>query len=164
MALPRIIVGRSPHGERGLKYRNVETNIRASRRSPHGERGLKYVVTGLHEIIPTGRSPHGERGLKSMASQPWSRWNVRRSPHGERGLKYRRRIHRHHHRRTSLSSWRAWIEICGAVIWALLPARSLSSWRAWIEIFFHTAQCAGLNSRSPHGERGLKWLNPKRVD
>ena len=56
-----------------------------------------------------GRSPHGERGLKSgfgliLADR------VGRSPHGERGLKCRRYRHRAQVG-TSLSSWRAWIEI-----------------------------------------------------
>ncbi len=33
-------------------------------RSPHGERGLKYTPTPVSSAAP-GRSPHGERGLKS---------------------------------------------------------------------------------------------------
>ena len=37
-----IVCGRSPHGERGLKYRTRRTRCnRRNRRSPHGERGLK---------------------------------------------------------------------------------------------------------------------------
>ena len=42
--------GRSPHGERGLKYGDGErVALYERRRSPHGERGLKYgrVVTVL---------------------------------------------------------------------------------------------------------------------
>ena len=79
-------VGRSPHGERGLKYTPQITHGQALRRSPHGERGLKclVVVGGLLDI---GRSPHGERGLKFQLSLGSGR--------AER----------------SLSSWRAWIEI-----------------------------------------------------
>ena len=104
-----------------------------------------------------------------------------RSPHGERGLKSR-----HHNNiallRQSLSSRRAWIEIadivdgiCTIKLVALLTesvdwnvgngigARngillSLSSRRAWIEI----AQLLSLpwhqTCRSPHGERGLKFV------
>ncbi|EDN01978.1 hypothetical protein BACCAP_00011 [Pseudoflavonifractor capillosus ATCC 29799] len=34
--------GRSPHGERGLKFRMVHNQTAAERRSPHGERGLKF--------------------------------------------------------------------------------------------------------------------------
>ena len=33
---------------------------------------------------------------------------------------------------------------------------SLSSWRAWIEIRHVCADAIGTESRSPHGERGLK--------
>ena len=36
---------------------------RWSGRSPHGERGLKYDILCLSAVNP-GRSPHGERGLK----------------------------------------------------------------------------------------------------
>ena len=78
-------------------------------RSPHGERGLKCLQYRLIPPLP-GRSPHGERGLKlpdggrrsgsarrSLSS--WRAWieiltivsmmtSTRcRSPHGERGLK-----------------------------------------------------------------------------
>ena len=100
---------RSPHGERGLKSDAAETKARAISRSPHGERGLKYQVADLPFDV-LGRSPHGERGLKS-------------SIRGEVGKPVL----------SSLSSWRAWIEI--------LPTISTRS-----KDF----------SRSPHGERGLK--------
>ena len=37
--------GRSPSGERGLKYRtNIEADQGSISRSPSGERGLKYPV------------------------------------------------------------------------------------------------------------------------
>ena len=58
------ILSRSPHGERGLKYRPVEPNPFPPRRSPHGERGLKSDEKKLEHAL-YGRSPHGERGLKS---------------------------------------------------------------------------------------------------
>ena len=32
---------RSPHGERGLKWRVAVEEVGLARRSPHGERGLK---------------------------------------------------------------------------------------------------------------------------
>ena len=37
---------------------------RAFGRSPHGERGLKYFDTRPFERVRACRSPHGERGLK----------------------------------------------------------------------------------------------------
>ena len=39
------ILGRSPHGERGLKYREHENVKKSVGRSPHGERGLKLSST-----------------------------------------------------------------------------------------------------------------------
>ena len=61
-----LYVCRSPYGERGLKYLNLGNGFLAleARRSPYGERGLKYLAARLHEA-DAGRSPYGERGLKS---------------------------------------------------------------------------------------------------
>ena len=42
---------RSPHGERGLKFRQRRRQVELVRRSPHGERGLKLmhlVIGGYH--------------------------------------------------------------------------------------------------------------------
>ena len=37
--------GRSPHGERGLKYLNHFADLQdCQSRSPHGERGLKFML------------------------------------------------------------------------------------------------------------------------
>ena len=56
--------GRSPHGERGLKYQCLEYVFGDREgRSPHGERGLKLVGRPAHDA-GLSRSPHGERGLK----------------------------------------------------------------------------------------------------
>ena len=146
--------GRSPHGERGLKYGFAKQNYTmleslsswrawieipifwfswstAWCRSPHGERGLKCPATQAMPSLPR-RSPHGERGLKFIAVSLLKHSN-RRSPHGERGLKCRigdlpDGI------QMSLSSWRAWIEIPSRTPRAYTTSRSLSSWRAWIEI------------------------------
>ena len=80
---------------------------------------------------------------------------------------------------TSLSSWRAWIEIflCLGVLFCANSrsphgerglkyeilggefvgfGRSLSSWRAWIEMQRVLSSCVSVMGRSPHGERGLK--------
>ena len=56
----------------------------------------------------------------------------------------------------SLSSWRAWIEIQSQNHDSSLNM-SLSSWRAWIEMPANFAVTLAVPSRSPHGERGLKW-------
>ena len=55
---------RSPHGERGLKFRHTLKYIRTPCRSPHGERGLKSALTVAIVLRSFSRSPHGERGLK----------------------------------------------------------------------------------------------------
>ena len=125
---------RSPHGERGLKSGSTSTGSMAMPgRSPHGERGLKYRSPILAHMRLPRRSPHGERGLKS---RPMGRWAQRtsRSPHGERGLKSHTSPRPRHTGGTSLSSWRAWIEITPNVNCPPRPDESLSSWRAWIEM------------------------------
>ena len=100
--------GRSPHGERGLKYSEIGSKECVPSRSPHGERGLKYKILG-GELVGFGslsswrawiemsigftgefvvcRSPHGERGLKCGWLHSWVCKDCR-SPHGERGLKF----------------------------------------------------------------------------
>ena len=84
----KVEKSRSPHGERGLKFRTILYKIaKVICRSPHGERGLKssscsiylngisslssrraWIEIKTDEIVnlvySTGRSPHGERGLK----------------------------------------------------------------------------------------------------
>ena len=79
-------LGRSPHGERGLKSsRPYHWRSQPWCRSPHGERGLKLQIA-CERIINTCRSPHGERGLKCEIFRRANR-GFSRSPHGERGLK-----------------------------------------------------------------------------
>ena len=100
-----------------------------------------------------------------------------RSPYGERGLKFET-ARRNHMHRLSLSLRRAWIEIrctrtmdCCSRSLSLRRAwieigwsarghsrrRSLSLRRAWIEIMSATASHPTTPSRSPYGERGLKY-------
>ena len=56
-------LGRSPYGERGLKYvKRIVLGAR-KRRSPYGERGLKFSL-GEYPTVHVRRSPYGERGLK----------------------------------------------------------------------------------------------------
>ena len=132
--------GRSPHGERGLKFRQAR---RTARRSPSlSSRRAWIEITGLPENMEAHmcRSPHGERGLKYRPRRP----TVLHRPH-------------HDHRRDalSLSSRRAWIEI--SRLFALsMTCWSLSSRRAWIEIIAFIPADRIDESRSPHGERGLK--------
>ena len=62
--------GRSPHGERGLKFRLLLCRLDMRGRSPHGERGLKYQLIQGHDLGGGRRSPHGERGLKCLGTAP----------------------------------------------------------------------------------------------
>ena len=126
-----IYRGRSPHGERGLKFVEIPSASGVIGRSPHGERGLK----SLEPIC--ARSPLESlpaRGawieIISTTLTPSEIW--RRSPHGERGLKYCGKCHTRKER-MSLPARGAWIEIAKAMM-----------------SFFFTV------CRSPHGERGLK--------
>ena len=148
----------------------------AASRSPHGERGLKYTILvkggvveqslsswrAWIEICDSLRRAHVWKSLSS-----WRAWiemktgrmpptpATCRSPHGERGLKYDSHGAAQDHRR-SLSSWRAWIEIRPRPC-RCRQLRSLSSWRAWIEIRRTIPSSNRPTSRSPHGERGLKY-------
>ena len=195
-------LSRSPHGERGLKSKNQSREInQQNRRSPHGERGLKFYPSvrtrGSRLSLSSRRawieikkakavkrfwscrSPHGERGLKLCHLLNLICLISSRSPHGERGLKSCKVDLQINLKGKSLSSRRAWIEICDVWerkdLWA-----SLSSRRAWIEISVKVISKAlsdsvalltesvdwnrilshiikpTIKSRSPHGERGLK--------
>ena len=64
-------------------------------------------------------------------------------------------------RNWSLSSRRAWIEIPFSPH-AWHQAVSLSSRRAWIEIVSTRFSFTAPNGRSPHGERGLKFIEQTR--
>ena len=100
------------------------------------------------------RSPHGERGLKSCADA------IRRENRGSlpaRGAWIEiGKLLAYAHRLRSLPARGAWIEIptridvCDAS--TSLPARG-----AWIEISSHMSTVCAAKSRSPHGERGLKY-------
>ena len=84
------------------------------------------------------------------------RRDFRRSPHGERGLKYGYRNF-DLWCKVSLPAWGAWIEIHkndAAMCWA----QSLPAWGAWIEIKESPLANSDNTGRSPHGERGLKFI------
>ena len=102
-------VGRSPHGERGLKSWPGAIAVSAAGRSPHGERGLKYL-RHFRKMGFYGRSPHGERGLKFVVE-------IERGLHNE-----------------SLPPRGAWIEITLRFIHYLRFQQSLPPRGAWIEI------------------------------
>ena len=55
----------------------------------------------------------------------------------------------------SLPAWGAWVEIAHDYLLES-KIRSLPAWGAWVEIARAPSTCAPSESRSPHGERGLK--------
>ncbi len=147
--------GRSPHGERGLKFGTASSKQLSQRcRSPHGERGLKY---DLPSACPPSRQSLPARGawieIDSVDSTAWvtgslpargawieiisplrKRCNIYcRSPHGERGLKFDDALTTHDVV-SSLPARGAWIEMTRTLVISALLVRR----------------------RSPHGERGLK--------
>ncbi len=59
--------GRSPCGERGLKFDISRIIIGGTSRSPCGERGLKWASVSDRQATAFCRSPCGERGLKLLS-------------------------------------------------------------------------------------------------
>ena len=99
---------RSPHGERGLKFKHRIVQGLAAGRSPHGERGLKFALFAQNGTIGASLSSRrawieiisgasGSSMVRSLSSRrawieivgrpPDLQSDCRRSPHGERGLK-----------------------------------------------------------------------------
>ena len=102
-----------------------------------------------------GRSPCGERGLKFCRARRNCQSPKRRSPCGERGLKSSPR------RLTPLTSASlpvrgAWIEI-QVIVTPNAFCTSLPVRGAWIEINGACPKVGAIRSRSPCGERGLKY-------
>ena len=121
-------------------------------RSPHGERGLKYPSVTQHNARP-GRSPHGERGLKYTSPMSNCCFDMSLPTRGAWIEIHRRPVFSAPS--ASLPTRGAWIEMSRSPRWSA-PPWSLPTRGAWIEI---TPDCGILEAaegRSPHGERGLK--------
>ena len=58
------IKGRSPHGERGLKYQVDQGPAGVNQSLPSRGAWIEIRPMTQQEIADQGRSPHGERGLK----------------------------------------------------------------------------------------------------
>ena len=102
------------------------------------------------------RSPHGERGLKSLASLAFPSSSLSLPSRGA-WIEIAALISVPHLLHMSLPSRGAWIEI-GKTKAAATTSGSLPSRGAWIEIFEIIKKPLDSNCRSPHGERGLKFL------
>ena len=124
-------LGRSPYGERGLKYPTL-------RRRHHAHQSLSLRRAWIE--IPATWIRHGRPASLSLR-RAWIEIDLRlrstprqrgRSPYGERGLKSCGQNHHHQ------------------------DAKSLSLRRAWIEMGTQSNESTANSSRSPYGERGLK--------
>ena len=129
-----------------------------SSRTPHGVRGLKYNVLRLSAIDSMS---HPSRGAWIEILIPtYARSSAGRTPHGVRGLKYSC------HRSCRLSPRVAPLTGCVDLSLAVAGLRSAPSSHpsrgAWIEIAGTVMQNV-LPRRTPHGVRGLKFENVKRV-
>ena len=61
-----------------------------------------------------------------------------------------------------LPAWGAWIEITQLAS-ACMASEPLPAWGAWIEINEQRAVAKEEGRRSPHGERGLKFLEIEKL-
>ena len=82
------IFSRSPHGERGLKYKSIPFCVSKTWSLSSWRAWIEIVSCRVLRVTRSGRSPHGERGLKYVLEIARTVCTVGRSPHGERGLKY----------------------------------------------------------------------------
>ena len=154
---------RSPHGERGLKSSESITCLCNMRRSPHGERGLKwylppaftlyFCVALLTESVDWNAirdDLESSANVVALLTESVD-WNLALA---QTCVEQSR----------SLSSRRAWIEMCSifAVMYNICVALLTES------VDWNTCEVNRLctdGSRSPHGERGLKWgyIWPRRI-
>ena len=77
---------RSPQGERGLKFPDVQAQVGVIGRSPQGERGLKFQSVGGVDCFAQSLPARGAR-IEMKLLKTYFPEGARRSPQGERGLK-----------------------------------------------------------------------------
>mgnify|MGYP007032425004 FL=1 len=151
--------GRSPSGERGLKYLEVDDDDQEPESLPIRGAWIEIRGGGNSEHEQARRSPSGERGLKCHAELHGCDRAPRRSPSGERGLKF---IPTNQIKKPekSLPIRGAWIEIsCVALLLNHATSRSPSGERG-LKLDGEGMANLLTGSRSPSGERGLKCENP----
>ena len=148
-------LGRSPHGERGLKYNLVCGVLRQTLKSLSSRRAW-IEIKKSKSILNTSKNV-----ALLTESVDWNLYSTNAASELSPSLSSRRAwieiqgISRLCVNTVSLSSRRAWIEIVDATSDVEI-VESLSSRRAWIEIRIKKLNALKLNCRSPHGERGLK--------
>ena len=132
-ALQKAAVSRSPHGERGLKYCPARIFLGAVESLPARGAWVEIKMASVAAMLRNSRSPHGERGLKLKAGGLESVYNE------------------------SLPARGAWVEII-TVTPSYLATESLPARGAWVEMIVIMYRVIIILSRSPHGERGLKYM------
>ena len=147
---------RSPHGERGLKFVGYWNICIIACRSPHGERGLKFCVSRCY--------PHDTMSLSSRRA--WIEIYFKsfcvpillgRSPHGERGLKCQPKLRGFYWGHVALLTESVdWNQHKKSVSCSFTPVALLTESVDWNKPFALIVCC--FICRSPHGERGLKFL------
>ena len=125
-------IGRSPHGERGLKSPPVAKVLPLAPSLP--SRGAWIEICIRWKLLLSGRSSLPSRGawIEIPCRRRGGIWAGRRSPHGERGLK--------------LSLW---------MLFGLLAMRRSPHGERGLKSYLDGSGDAA-QRRSPHGERGLK--------
>ena len=148
--------GRSPHGERGLKFAGLGQNCPRFLSLP--SRGawieIEFADGGLPGV--GGSLPSRGAWIEIALAAGRHGWVCRRSPHGERGLKSGTSRLWISWPTPSLPSRGAWIEISRTTPYSRARPGSLPSRGAWIEITWINNRRWEDTGRSPHGERGLK--------
>ena len=114
-----------------ISLKRLKTNMLACR-SPHGERGLKFHQVDGHAAYHS-RSPHGERGLKSSLTA-WKHRKTGSLPTRGAWIEIFYQSKSREARRTSLPTRGAWIEIFSQSKSREARRTSLPTRGAWIEI------------------------------
>ena len=147
-SLTKRQTGRSPHGERGLKWFALPIHGDIASLPARGAWIEMYamsltVIRGAWIEISDNRNshtltgrrpPHGGRGLKLVRVAGKQLLDDSRPPHGGRGLK-----------------------LTFSVLYHVAPCGSPPARGAWIEIYNRHCTSCGLPGRPPHGGRGLKY-------
>ena len=150
---------RSPHGERGLKYRGARREAALHRSLPSRGAGVEIAPSPGNPWTQCRRAPHRERGLKYTPACLPACFPACRSPHGERGLKFDRHSHAATTRK-SLPLRGARVEISGTfpLLWRK-PSLPLRGARAETHANDISQRLRGCRGPLPFGKaRGRKAL------
>ena len=149
--------GRSPCGERGLKYFVVREVLIQAPSLPVRGAWIEILRAYLNGEFLRRRSPCGERGLKSLFSGR-ERRKSRSLPVRGAWIEIISIRRARTFRTRSLPVRGAWIEMSRAQDLITADKTSLPVRGAWIEMECASCGWEAAEGRSPCGERGLKYL------